>query len=171
MHPSTYGRIERRELRSVSVEQLALLCAAVGHELSVRAFPAGDPVRDAGHLRLLERFRSKLPPGMHWQTEVPLPLAGDLRASDAVIRHENLRINVEAETRLGDIQAMDRRLHLKKRDSFADRLILVISDTRPNRDVLRLHREALRGSTRSTRGRCSALSRSEMPSADGIVLI
>ena len=50
----------------------------------------------------------------------------------------------EAETRLADIQAMERRLALKLRDGAVDILLLVVSDTAHNRDVLQRHREVLR---------------------------
>ncbi|MEZ0239226.1 MAG: hypothetical protein ACAH65_00365, partial [Chloroflexota bacterium] len=83
MDYGTFARIERGELPTVSVVQLALACGAVGLEFSGRAFPGGDPTRDAGHLRLLTRFRKLLPPSAPWRTEVPIPLAGDRRALDA----------------------------------------------------------------------------------------
>src|SRR3954451_6135798 len=67
---SMHGRIERAELPNVTVRQLALACGAVGLEYSGRAYPSDDPARDAGHRRLLERFRARLPPGTPWQTEV-----------------------------------------------------------------------------------------------------
>jgi len=51
LHPSTFGRIERNELAHVTIEQLALACAAVGNQLSLRSFPVDDPARDAGQLR------------------------------------------------------------------------------------------------------------------------
>jgi hypothetical protein len=50
---------------------------------------------------------------------------------------------VEAETRLRDLQALDRRLALKERDGGMDRLILLVLDSRANRDVIRAHRDQL----------------------------
>jgi hypothetical protein len=44
---------------------------------------------------------------------------------------------VEAETRLGDVQALERRLTLKQRDGLMEQLILLVADTRHNRIVLR----------------------------------
>jgi helix-turn-helix protein len=43
---SQFGRIERCELRSVSVEQWRRAAAAVGLRLHVRAYPDGDALRD-----------------------------------------------------------------------------------------------------------------------------
>ena len=68
----------------------------------------------------------------------------DRRAWDAVIRLGGRRAGCEAETRLADVQALERRLALKLRDGGVDVLILVVADTAHNRAVLRAHREALR---------------------------
>ena len=44
---------------------------------------------------------------------------------------------VEAESRLGDLQALERRLALKLRDGSMEHLILLVANTRHNRTVLR----------------------------------
>lgn len=44
---------------------------------------------------------------------------------------------VEAESRLGDFQALERRVALKQRDGHLDRVILLVADTRHNRTVVR----------------------------------
>ena len=169
---SAFGRLERFELEHPTVDQLALACASVGLELGVRAYLVGEPVRDAGQLRLLERFRARLAPGLPWATEVPLPSVGDLRAFDGWTRADDATIGVEAETRLGDLQALERRALLKKRDAGVDRLVLVVADTRSNRDVLASHRAGLRGAfPLDTRAILGALGAGHAPSADGIVVI
>lgn len=169
---SVFGRLERHELGNVTVRQLALACAAVGLRLSARTNPSGDPARDAGQLRLLQRFRARLPSTSPWATEVPMPMAGDLRALDAWTRLRGQTIGVEAETRPHDIQAVTRRALLKKRDAGLDRLILLIADTRGNRDLLAAHREDLRSMfPLDTREILRALARGEPPSADGIVIL
>ena len=86
MSRSQYGRVERGELILLSIEQACRAASAVGLDLSVKTFPNGDPVRDAGQLRLLERFRTLLPSGATWRTEVPLPIPGDRRAWDATLQ-------------------------------------------------------------------------------------
>src|SRR5438128_6082931 len=51
------SRIERGRSPNVPYRRLARLCDAVGLELSIKAYPGGDAIRDAGHSRLLARFR------------------------------------------------------------------------------------------------------------------
>jgi hypothetical protein len=170
MSHAQFGRIERGELRELTVDQLSRACAAVGLRLAVRAYPDGDPVRDTAQMALLERFRSCLPAGTRWRTEVPLPIAGDRRAWDGLANIGDGSLGVEAETRIRDIQALERRLGLKMRDSGLERLILLVSDTRSNRRVLELHREALR-TLLPLDGRdiLSALRSGRLPEASGIV--
>ena len=137
------SRIERGLVGAPDVDKLAILCAAVGLELSVRAYPAGDPMRDAAHLALLGRFRARLHTTVRWRTEVPLPILGDLRAWDAVLVVEGRPMGVEAETRPRDVQALERRLALKMRDGQMESVILLLSATRSNRLLLRAHGDAL----------------------------
>jgi hypothetical protein len=111
--------------------------AAVGLRLKVQIVPGGEPLRDAGQLALLERFRARLPKAVGWATEVPFPNPGDLRAWDAMARVARRRIGIEAETRGRDSQALQRKLSLKRRDGNVDRLILLMADTRHNRSFLR----------------------------------
>jgi transcriptional regulator with XRE-family HTH domain len=140
---SQYSRIERGLSPDLTISMATRLFAVLGYELAVRPYPAGDPIRDAAHVALLERLRVRCHRSLVWRTEVPLPLPGDLRAWDATISAEAFRAAVEAETRLRDLQALDRRLALKERDGGLDRLILLVLDTRGNRSVVRAHAEAL----------------------------
>jgi transcriptional regulator with XRE-family HTH domain len=110
---STAGRIESGFIRDPDLRILASLAATVGLELRLRAYPNGDPIRDAGQQRLIQRLRLRLHPDLSWRTEVPLPVEGDLRAWDAVVRTTSWRVAVEAETVLEDIQSVERRLALK----------------------------------------------------------
>jgi hypothetical protein len=119
------------------------LFAVRGHDLVVRPYPIGDPIRDATHAALLDRLHAQCHPSLIWRTEVPLPLPGDLRAWDATTTGEAFRAAVEAETRVRDLQALERRLSLKERDGGLDRLILLVLDTPTNRSVLRAHAESL----------------------------
>jgi transcriptional regulator with XRE-family HTH domain len=136
---SQYSRIERGQSTDLSIPMATRLFAVLGYDLAVKAYPAGDPIRDAAHAALLERLHSMLHPALVWRTEVPLPIVGDPRAWDAVIRSQTFRAGVEAETRFRDQQALDRRLALKERDGDLDLLILLMLDSRPNRDALRMH--------------------------------
>jgi transcriptional regulator with XRE-family HTH domain len=137
------GRIARGLAPSLTIVQASRLLAAVGLELSVRAFPAGDPIRDVAHLVLLEKLRVRLHRSIRWRAEVPLPLPGDLRACDAVLFGSGWALPVEAETRLIDLQALDRRIALKQRDGRMNDVLLLCSDTRNNRAALRVGGAAL----------------------------
>lgn len=130
---ATLSRIERGQSRDVSLVLLAKACAVVGLDLSVRAFPGGQPLRDARHARLLARFRSKLHPSLSWSTEVPLPNPGDQRAWDGLVRGTAWRYGTEAEMNPSDGQMVCRRLQLKRRDGGVDGVILLLPDTRQTR--------------------------------------
>ncbi len=144
MTHTQFGRIERGEIPALTLDQVSRAAVAVGLKFAARLYPDGDAVRDAAQLRLLERFRLTLPPGTSWRTEVPLPIPGDRRAWDAVIGLGGRQAGCEAETRLTDIQALERRVALKARDGDVDVVILVVADTANNRAVLDREREALR---------------------------
>jgi transcriptional regulator with XRE-family HTH domain len=101
MSHAQLGRIERGELRRLSVEQASRACAAVGLKLVVRAYPDGEPIRDAAQVALLRRFRALLPTSVRWQTEVPLPIAGDGRSWDVVLTFVDALVAVEAKLGCG----------------------------------------------------------------------
>ena len=61
----------------------------------------------------------------------------ELRAWDAMLFGAGERTAIELETRLRDVQAMRRRVDLKRRDDPTDGFLLLIADTRNNRLVLR----------------------------------
>ena len=139
MSGAQVARIERAALPTVSVDQLARLGAVVGLDVRVRAFPGPDPTLDAGQTALLKRLQARLATNLGFRTEVPLPISGDQRAWDAVI--DRLRgitpvLPVEAESRFVDGQAQTRRISLKLRDSGLEFVLLVVADTRANRQVL-----------------------------------
>lgn len=144
MSHTQFGRIERGLVPRLTFDQACRAGLAVGLRVGARSFPTGDPVRDAGQLRLLERFVALLPALARVDREAVLPIPGDLRAWDALVSLDGRRAGCEAETRLRDIQALERRLGAKLRDGGVDVLILVVSDTAYNRTVLDDHREALR---------------------------
>jgi transcriptional regulator with XRE-family HTH domain len=135
--PSTGSRLERGVLEHVDVMLLARMCAVVGLDLSVKAYPGGEPIRDAAHLALLGDFRALLHPSVDWATEVPLPGAGDPRAWDGLTRGADWRYGVEAETAPRDGQATVRRVALKQRDGQVDGVLLVLRDTHQTRVFVR----------------------------------
>jgi transcriptional regulator with XRE-family HTH domain len=169
---SEYSRIERAESPRVPFETLAMIASVLGLDVPLRVFPAGEPVRDAAQLALLARFRAKLPAGIGWRTEVPLPISGDRRAWDAEISAAHGRLPIDAETRLRDVQALARREALKCRDAGARAMILVVADTRHNRHVLRLARlELAVAFPLGSRAVLASLASGDLPSESGIALV
>jgi transcriptional regulator with XRE-family HTH domain len=169
-HPGV-SRIERALAPNVPLGRLDAFAAVVGLQLSVRLYLAGRPLRDEGQLALLDRLKRRLGPGLSWRTETPVPTVGDLRAWGASIDGPGWTVFVDAETRIRDVQALDRRTALKRRDTGTDRVILLIADTRSNRAILAslggsLVHEALPGRTI-----LAALESGRDPGGSGVVLL
>ena len=133
---STLSRIERGLAPAASLMLLSRLGAIVGLDLGIRAYPGGQPIRDAAQVALLGRFRRRLHPTIKWRGEVPLPIAGDQRAWDGLISGTGWRFGVEAESSPRDAQALARRLALKRRDGVVDGVLLVLPATRRTRAFL-----------------------------------
>ncbi len=167
---SQLSRIERGLYPSVTIDVLTKVAVAVGLELSLRLFPGGQPIRDKAHVALLERFRRAVGDLWHWAAEVPLPIPGDKRAWDRVLRREGVVIGVEAETRPTDLQELQRRVALKKRDGHADRVILVLADTEWCRRLIRLNDIE---STFPVPGRVAlrAVQQGRDPGGDALILV
>jgi transcriptional regulator with XRE-family HTH domain len=138
-----YSRIERGLVKGLTIEQASTLLAPVGLDLSVRAYPGGEPIRDTAHAALLGRLRSLLHRTLRVMTEVPLPGPGDRRAWDLVVAGASWRHAYEAETRPRDLQALERRIGLKARDGDVDGVSLLLLDSRHNRELIRAHRASL----------------------------
>ena len=149
--------------------------AVLGLDLTLRAYPAGDPIRDRAQLALLERLRVRVHPSLRWRPEVPLPIEGDLRAWDAEIRGrrpQSWRARIEAETRIADGQALERKLALKLRDDPGGHLILLVADTRTNRRTIAALGPGLRAMLPlGAREILGALDAGLEPPGSGIVLM
>jgi hypothetical protein len=164
--------IERGRAQGVSLSALHRQAAVLGQRLVVNVYPVGAPIRDAGQVRLIGRFVERI--GNAWQQtlEAPLPIAGDLRAVDLLLRRVGLIIAVEAITRLRDLQAQLRAAQLKQRDIGARRLLIVAADTKGNRSVMAASRSILVSSFElDARRLFNALQRGEDPGRDGILLL
>jgi transcriptional regulator with XRE-family HTH domain len=168
---STAARTASGATANPDLRLLAAMSAAVGLELRLRAYPAGDAIRDRGQQRLLDRLRARLGPRLRWRTEVALPIEGDLRAWDAVITGDGWQIAVEAETVLDDLQALERRVALKQRDGGLDHVILLVADTRRNRRTLLAAPGAFGGFSRDSRPILGAIHRGSDPDTNGIVVL
>ena len=130
------SRFEHGETADIGIIRLSKVLAVVGLQLSARAYPGDSPIRDSAHARLLGSLRAALHPTLGWSMEVPLPIPGDRRAWDAVIRGPNWRYGVEAETHPTDLQALLRRIELKRRDGGMDGVVLLLPATRHVRQLL-----------------------------------
>ena len=140
--------------------------------MGARAYPAGQPIRDAAHRALIDRFRARVAPTVAWRFEVPLPIAGDLRAWDAVLLIGTAQIAVEAETRPRDIQALQRRVALKRRDDPGiGAVVLLLADTRHNRELVRDHGDALQADLPLGSAALLALGEGRQPAGSGFVLV
>jgi transcriptional regulator with XRE-family HTH domain len=168
---SHVSRVENAARTMPRLDELARHAAVLGHELSLKAFPVASPVRDAGQLRLLARFRARVDARWGWRSEVPVGGFGDRRAWDVELSGPG-RVAVDAETHLHDLQALQRRCETKLRDGSADRLVLLVAATVHNRRVLREHRQALSSTLPLDTGPVmAALDTFELPHANGIVIL
>lgn len=163
-------RFERRQ-RDMGLEDLSAVCQVLGLDLALRAYPAGDALRDAAHTRLLGRLRACLHPSLRWSTEVPLPNAGDLRAWDGMIGGEDWRLAVEAESVIHDVQALERKLALKARDGGVDHVVLLVADTRRNRTAIAAAPAAFADLPRGNRQVLRALAAGRDPGKGGLVIL
>jgi transcriptional regulator with XRE-family HTH domain len=171
LRQSRVSRTERSEDPMPRLDELARHATALGLKLSVKLYPDGAAVRDAPQLRLVSRLRAVVSTAYRSRTEVPVAASGDLRAWDMVLDGP-ATIAVDAETRLRDIQALQRRTELKLRDSGIDLAILLVSATHHNRAVLREHRAALASTFPLETREVLACLRSGRPiRASGIVVL
>jgi hypothetical protein len=113
----------------------------------------------------------ELHPSLRWRTEVPLPIPGDPRSWDAITGGVGWRVGIEAETVIGDSQALERRLSLKRRDGGLDHVILLVADTPRNRSALAAAPAAFSDLPIRTREILAALRRGTDPGASGIVVM
>lgn len=170
--PQLLSVLERRVVEPRPI-QLARWAAIVGLEVSIRAFPGGAPLRDAGQLRLLRRFRDAVGDAWNWRTEVPVASdPHDRRAIDAVLSQLPIRIGAEAIVRLTDAQAQIRSALLKQEASGVDRMILVAANTRHNRFAIRAAAPTLAPAfPLGARDTLRCLRAGELPPANGIVIV
>jgi transcriptional regulator with XRE-family HTH domain len=164
-------RFERGLFGELTTQEIAAIAAVVGLDVRLRVYPGGDAIRDAGQMRLLQRLRVRLHPGLRWRTEVPLPIEGDLRAWDAVIGGEVWQLAVDAETVLDDLLALERRLALKRRDGGIGHVIVLVAATTRNRRALASAPAAFADLPLRTREILAALRDARDPAGSGIVIL
>jgi transcriptional regulator with XRE-family HTH domain len=166
------SRLELGHLRGdAGLIVLAATYAVLGHRLTLKAFPVGQPLRDAAQLGLLARFEGRLASIWRRARESVMPIAGDLRAWDLRLIGP-ATIGVEAVTALADLQAIQRSMQAKQRDSHVQFVILLVSNTHRNRQMLATHRAILRQHfPLDTREVLRALAAGRSPGGSGIVVL
>ena len=107
------SRIERGLAPWLGILAASRICAIVGLDLAVRAYPGSNPLRDRAHVQMYAAFRSLLGPGLRLRAEVPVA-GSDLRAWDGTIADTHAEAAVELESHVGDAQALTRRVTLKQ---------------------------------------------------------
>lgn len=168
---TTYARIERGRVEEVGIRRASMISAVLGGDLSIKVYPAGPPLRDVAHLALIGRFERRLSRAWRISHEAPMPLAGDRRAWDRRLDGP-ISIGIEAETRLRDLQKVERAMNLKQRDSGVDRMVLLVSATRHNRLILRTVLPILRSTFPLSTGEVlRALAEGRDPGANGLVIL
>jgi hypothetical protein len=143
-------RLEANQVEAVTVVRLAEMASILGLELSIGLHPIGDPIRDKGQQALANRFDSLLSPRWAVTNETLLPLPGDLRSWNKLLRLAGTSdrsgaylVGVDLETRIRDVQALVRRTHLRERDGGLNAILIVLSDSATNRRHVGQFREAL----------------------------
>ncbi len=171
LRQSRISRTERAAQPMPRLDELARHCAVLGYQLSARPYPEGSPVRDAAQLALLAALHSLVGAAFRWRSEVVLELEGDKRAWDVWLDGPG-PVAIDAETRIHDMQALQRKLEAKWRDSGEPCLVLVVAATRHNRRVIREHRAALSSTLPlDSREVLSALRAGTVPPANGIAFV
>jgi transcriptional regulator with XRE-family HTH domain len=165
------GRVERGVAPWLSVVNASAVLNVVGLRLWAKAYPAGPPLRDAAHLRLLAEFESRLHPSIRTSREWPIPEDSAGRAVDLLLTMPTIRIGVEAETVLNDLQALERELNLKRDAAGLDRVILLVRGSQRNRDILRGADALRRAYPLATRATLAALGAGRNVEADVIVVL
>lgn len=165
------GRIERGAAPWLTVVNASVALSAVGLQLWAKVFPAGPPLRDAAHLRLLSDFEARLHPAIHRHREWPIPDDRDRRAIDLLLTGLPLAVGVEAETVLADLQALEREVNLKQRDASLQRMILVVRASRRNREIIRAADGLRAAFPVSTRRALTALAAGQDPGGNALVII
>jgi transcriptional regulator with XRE-family HTH domain len=165
------ARIESGAAPWLTLANASSILTALGLRLWAKVYPAGPPVRDAAHLRLLSDVQARLHSKIDCRREWPVPGAVSGRAIDLLLLGMPSPIGVEAETVLTDLQELERELNLKQVDSGLKRMILLVRGSRRNRDILRAAASLRRAYPLSTRAMLAALGTGRDPGSNGIVIL
>jgi transcriptional regulator with XRE-family HTH domain len=135
---SKVRRIERGQRSSLTHLELSCHGSVVGLRYSGRLFPGGSRLRDATQLEMINGFRA-VATGFGWTCSIedPIPITGDPRAFDLMLRRGRMRVAHEFISRLHDIQAQVRPIIRKQLDAGIGSLVLVVKDNAENRRFVR----------------------------------
>ena len=165
-------RVEQGRVRTLTLEALSRHAAVVGLKPYLKLFPLGRRLLDKPQIELLTRFRERLHASWSWETEVPMPIEGDLRSGDCRIGVSGCSVLVEAFTRFADHQRQTSNAARKKRDLGADCLILLVAGTHANRQAVAEARAVSDGSfPLGSRETLAALAEGRDPGGDAIVFL
>jgi hypothetical protein len=170
---SQLGRIELGRNRKVSIDTATTIAAVLGLDLVLNLYAGRRVLRDQPQVRLLQWLRDRLGDEWIWRYEVRVA-AGDQRAWDARARHRRTGVEfvVEAETRIYDVQAMLRRIALKRDADPGVRVVLLVADTHRNRDALKVARQIIQAEFPvTTRIGLRALAAGADPGDDTLVIL
>jgi transcriptional regulator with XRE-family HTH domain len=150
----SYLRVEHGKLQTLSITRANRIASVLGLDLSVRVFPGAEPLRDAASLARLERVLEYVTAPLTCSTEVPLRSSSDRpreqRAWDAMLFGHGRRTGIELEMRIRDAQALERRINLKRQDDPVDAFVLLVADSKHNRQLLEAHPSLFPGLSRIT---------------------
>jgi transcriptional regulator with XRE-family HTH domain len=168
---SEVSRRERGRVPRIGIDRLVAHSAAIGMRVSVKLYPVGGAIRDAAQARHVAAFVARV--GRPWRVtlEATLPIPGDLRAVDVLLRNASGTVAVEVVTRLSDLQAQVRASELKARDVGAQRLAIIVAATHANRRAVADARPALIATfDLDARRVLTDLSAGRLPSRDALIL-
>jgi transcriptional regulator with XRE-family HTH domain len=168
-----YSRFESGRIMDVSLSAISLAAALLGIEASVTLHPIGPAIRDAGHEALIRRLVQLLSPAWHMVREAPFPNPGDPRWWDLLLRSSaGFLVGIEAETRIRDLQALVRRMRERGRDGGVDQMVIILSDSAHNRQLVDGLRTALgEGFDSPPRELLRALRRGDPLPGSGVILM
>ena len=171
------SRIERG-CGTAALETLARVAAAVGHDLSVRLYPAtGISLRDSGQLSVAAAVGGRAHASWTVRLEAPIGADRDRRAADMLLLGASAVVHVEIERRIVDLQAQLRAAQLKRvalaeRHSAPVRLVIALPESPHARAMLRAHGDALRlALPLSSRRIWAALASGADPGGDGLLWV
>ncbi len=160
---------------SLQIATASRVAAVLGLDLAVRAYPGAGSMRGAAHTARIASVMRHVAPPLSFANEVPLPQGTERpfeqRAWDAMVSGRDKRTGFEMEMRIRDGQALERRIELKRRDDPVDGVVLLLADTKNNRDAINGNSGLFPGLTRLTFRELARLLRSGQHPPSSLVFV